>query len=568
MELMVKIEHKGQEGRAGYTTKSVHNSKTLRSAQNQVDANGSLGKNQFMRHCFAAPVATLGPDGRSASLGFYQQTRKGDRLYLFEFCQTIRTTLSSSENVASIRRRWADEGLVDDTSRWFMRALMHLRWFINDFAGFADMDNVLENLAEIPWSTVFPDLDLGICASLPRLAWLCVLDWGGCFRIGTYRDRIDNTLDKASAVAPLGMVRMATAVPKSSSPAPAFPRPENNGFGYISNTTLAGMARHRKEHSNGIGRLHAGDDGLVDPVMKAAWDTAASDQRVSPPEAMRWQAYMSGTLIYKALFCPRKAGQTLADYVEEQQYARESPAAMLEVMLRSVKPGVELQQPKTAESIANLLWHLMGHNRIFTEKDCRLHPAVTNQVLTKQEMNAVEGDGLLIGGRRGPAGTKWENEMLPPWRLVIEKGPDGDCWGMGLSADQDIEADQLAALYVGLWANDCDGFPTGRHNVRLGENRGFCLGELPLEVLLSVSAPGVFFNAAASQVAANLVLRRADAEKFRGLVYIPMYTRVRIRKGDFGHWHYDPFAGAGGADSYKFDDSQFVSPQPGGASRR
>jgi len=267
---------------------------------------------------------------------------------------------------------------------------MHLRWFINDFAGFADMDNVLENLAEIPWSTVFPDLDLGICASLPRLAWLCVLDWGGCFRIGTYRDRIDNTLDKPSSVAPLGMKRMATEVPKSSAPAPAFPSPESNGFGYISNAKFAEMAMHRKQYFNGIGRLHAGDDGLVDPVMKAAWDKATSDQRVSPSEAMRWQADMSGTLIYNALFCPRKAGQTLAAYVEEQHYARQSPEAMLEVMLRSVNPGVELQQPKTAASIANLLWHLMGRDRILTEKDCRLHPAVTNHVLTVQEMNAVE----------------------------------------------------------------------------------------------------------------------------------------------------------------------------------
>ena len=34
-ELTVRVEHKGEQGSPGYTTKSVHNSKTLRSAQNQ-----------------------------------------------------------------------------------------------------------------------------------------------------------------------------------------------------------------------------------------------------------------------------------------------------------------------------------------------------------------------------------------------------------------------------------------------------------------------------------------------------------------------------------------------------
>ena len=99
--------------------------------------------------------------------------------------------------------------------------------------------------------------------------------------------------------------------------------------------------------------------------------------------------------------------------------------------------------------------------------------------------------------------------------------------------------------------------------MRLGEGRGFCLGELPLAVLESVGAPGVFFNAANS-THANLVLKRQEAVCLQGLVYIPMYVQNghTIRKGDFGHWNYKPFAGGGGADPYTFDDSIFHHHEP------
>jgi hypothetical protein len=560
-ELMVKIEHKGEQGRPGYTTRSAHNSKILRSAQNLIDVKALL-RNNFMQHCFesAAPTNVLGQDGRGTALGFYL---KGTRAFIFEFCQPIPTTLDSSKDVAAIRRRWANEGLVDDTARWFMRAVMHLRWYLNDRVGFADMDNVLGNLAETPWATVFPKLDYSICARLPHLAWLCIVDWGGYFRIGSWKER-QNLDEKASAVAPPGMKRMATATaPRANAPAPAFPRPEVGGFGFFDKQKLTEMAEHRRQRFNGIGRLDAGDHGSADPVMKAAWNEVTGDVRVSAAEAIRWQAYMSGTLIYKAVFCPRMAGQTLADYVEEQECARKSPEGMLEVMVSRLKPGVELQQPDTAALIANLLWNLMRKDGRLTEKECRLHPAVTNLVLTKQESDAVKGDGLLIGGKMGPDGTKWAKMMLPLWRLHVEYGPDNCCWGIGARADQDLKDGEFASLYVGLSVADCEGFPSGRHNVRLGEDQGFCLGELPLAVLESVGAPGVFFNAANS-THANLVLKRREAVFLQGLVYIPMYVQNghTIRKGDFGHWNYKPFAGGGGADPYTFDDSIFHHHEP------
>jgi hypothetical protein len=141
---------------------------------------------------------------------------------------------------------------------------------------------------------------------------------------------------------------------------------------------------------------------------------------------------------------------------------------MLEVMVSRLKPGVELQQPDTATLIANLLWNLMRKDGRLTEKECSLHPAVTNLVLTKQESDAVKGDGLLICGKMGPDETKWATTMLPLWRLHMEYGPDNCCWGIGARADQDLKDGEYASLYMGLWVDDCEGFPSGRHNMRLG----------------------------------------------------------------------------------------------------
>jgi hypothetical protein len=303
--------------------------------------------------------------------------------------------------------------------------------------------------------------------------------------------------------------------------------------------------------------------------MKAAWNLITGDDRASPDQAVRWQAYMSGATMY-SVFCPRQEGQSMDDYVEEQQYARNSPGNMMEVMTRRLKTGVEIQQRETAESFSNLLWNLMGDNRRYTEKECRLHPALTHLCLTKQELDAVKGGGLLIGGGCAPEGSPWRGKRLPRWKLATECGPDGKCWGIGARADEDIGPGQLAALYVGLSATVSDGFPSSRHNVRVGDSGSkHCLGELPMAVLQELGGAGVFFNAANTRNA-NLVLKRLDFWESNGLLYIAMYVQEKrkISKGDFGHWDYKPFAGEGGAESYNFDDSKFLPGQPGGGASR
>jgi hypothetical protein len=216
-QAVVKLEHKGQEGRAGYANQSMHNSKTIRSAQILTEAAAILIKSKYMQHCYAAPIQMLNK-GRAA-LGFLM---KGKRVHIFEFCHHIPSLdLRRSEKVAAIGRRWTDEGLIDDNTRWLFRSLLHLMWYLNDRVGIAQLDNTPDNLVEVPWSKVYPSLNRTVSDRMPTPGWLCIVDWGGCFRIGDSKERRDNAPDgRASAVAPAGMMRMATQAPAKSAPAP------------------------------------------------------------------------------------------------------------------------------------------------------------------------------------------------------------------------------------------------------------------------------------------------------------------------------------------------------------
>jgi len=261
--------------------------------------------------------------------------------------------------------------------------------------------------------------------------------------------------------------------------------------------------------------------------------------------------------MYTEVFCPRLASQSREAYLKEQYIACSSPEAMLDAMTRRVSPGVKVQQPATAASYANLLWNLMrndvqqGKERL-TEKECRLHPVLTHLTLSKEQLDSVAGGGLLIGGKSGPPGSPWEIQRIPEWKLAVEGS-----WGIGVCAQEDLSAGQFAGLYMGLAVKSFQGFPAGRHNVSLDKS-SLCLGELPMKVLLHYGASGAFINAAAP-ADAELELRRQDAWEWRGLIFIPLYVKSGklIRVGQFVHWHYNWKSGAGGADSFSFDDSLF-----------
>jgi hypothetical protein len=61
-------------------------------------------------------------------------------------------------------------------------------------------------------------------------------------------------------------------------------------------------------------------------------------------------------------------------------------------------------------------------------------------------------------------------------------------------------------------------------------------------------------NAALNARDANLTLRRTEFWRDgKGNVYMGLYAKKDIARGTFLRWEYDPFAGGGGSNSYRFE---------------
>jgi hypothetical protein len=88
---------------------------------------------------------------------------------------------------------------------------------------------------------------------------------------------------------------------------------------------------------------------------------------------------------------------------------------------------------------------------------------------------------------------------------------------------------------------------------------GFLVGELPLDLLVELNAPGPCFNAGDVSTPNNLVLNRRLKwlDPITGILYLAFNASSTITKNAPGRWDYKPFCGKGGADSYNFDDSKF-----------
>jgi hypothetical protein len=242
-----------------------------------------------------------------------------------------------------------------------------------------------------------------------------------------------------------------------------------------------------------------------------------------------------------------------------------SPEAVLNCMTRQLKEGVTIQQPKIAAQFANLIHNLLS--RKVTNEVARTHPVLTHHIFTKEVQSAINGEGYLIPGRVGPPGNEYAGRESAPWRLKPD-GPRGNPgkWGTGACAARFIKEGTLAAWYVGLahslatTTNSLHEYPPGIANVTLNDGTEpelTALGELPLELLHELGAPGVFFNAKPAANGANLRLERRKRIIQNGLIYIPFVAIHDILEGDFGYWEYDPDKGLGGADSFRFDDSIF-----------
>jgi hypothetical protein len=572
----------------GLGDKELHNSETVREAQILLECIPALHRSTLMQKCLAQPVKCLSTTSGecSASAAFYRRGK--GKVYIFSFFQ-LEADVGGLSCFDAVPKLWSENGQVDNTTRLLVRGLCHMLNFMNNVAGMAQLDCVLQNFAEVLPRHAFPGMCPEIRDAMPRPALVKMIAWGGCVRIGTSHERKDKQ-PRPRAVAPAPLQRLSTKAGSQGNAAsgPALPRVKEN-FGVLDNATITNFAVHRKEAAGGVGRPRGGNPAHSCPLIEYVLGKAKGDERLDADLALLSQSYGVGSVLYHEIFCKPKPVQTMEQVLLEKEKACQSAEAMLQTMKSRVPPGLEVQQE--AKLYANLMWNLMraGNTRpgasakadtdeeltnIVAElkatripvQDILRHPVLTNLTFSKEQSATVQGVGLPIGGVPLPSNCPFASEaqQVPIWNVKPD-GPNGS-WGNGAFADQDIEPGQLAAVYVGLdysykSSRDVCELAPGNHNATLFDgsaDRGTCVGELPLEVLQAVGGVGVFFNAKTLQQGANLVLKRKQNWRDgRGLVYIPMYARVAIKKGEGGYWDYDPAAGAGGADSYTFDDSIF-----------
>jgi len=543
------------------TAKNMHNSETVREQQIASVILKILKRYKKMRHMSTRPIAAY-PE--RSTLGFL---RKGENVHIFSLWEAIPTTdLAKSELVASIRLNFTQEGRVDERTRAFARNILFLSKVFADDLGYAQLDWSTGNCYELTPAQVFPGLTFA--SELHRPLGFGFLDLGGAVPIGTLKDRMDHRPHKGPAVS---LTRNATAAPaRRSDQNVGLPRPDGSGFGFINAAKLDEYTRHRKQSSTGLGRTGV-TAGYECPGLRRIREKASGDEVLEIEDALRGHSYGAAAMIYNAIFCRRLQTQTMDDYLAEQEQAAESQEAMLEAMKRRVQAGVEIQQPETIELFANLMWNLMRRGEPLSVQQCLVHPVLTCNIYSREQLAEIKGVGLLMPGGPGPTGSPWEHQRFPAWRLVLD-GPDGKrdgSWGMGLVAEETLKEGDFAALYAGFEfsLNNEDSsaeWPEGRANVSVNDGNPRradfkIMGELPLEELQRLCAPGQFFNAKKSGYGANLVMQRRNAWcDGKGRAFLPMVAaKGGIAKGQGGYWAYDHESGAKGANSTSLNDSKF-----------
>ena len=551
------------------TSATMHNSESVRESQSLILIERSLQRAGRMKHMVRKLIPVL--EGGRAAVGFiktgHKDKSRSDGMLIFMFCETIPDgcDLHGSKIVQDVRDAWRERGEIVENARALARGILHAGAWMSNEHGWVQLDGSWGNLYTVPWSLSSPGLnDPAVAGRMPEPAGIGFCDLGGSMYIGTRSERKDKQARPATNTTAAPLFRAIT----QTEPALGAKKPRiavTGNVGILTNAKLLELAEHRKHAAVGNGRPTGGTPLCTCRKMKKEFDAAGADEVMAADKAILWQSATAGVIIL-SLFCPPSKNQSSDEYIRERELAAQSQADMRSFMARYVREDVEIKQQKTADLFANLIWNLIKENqeKRITDDRALTHPALSHIIFTQEVLDAVQGDGYLIPGRNGPAGSVFEHLTSKAW-LLKPDGPGGS-WGTGAFAAEDIKDGELACLYAALAhgmssLNALHEYPPCHANVTIFDGTDpemTAIGELPLEVLHDLGAPGVFLNAKPTGHGANL--RLARKERFvtaGGIIMIPYYATEDIPKGNGGYWQYEEGKGVGGADSYSFDDSSF-----------
>ena len=565
------------------TSQNIHNSEIVRDSQLIERVTSEMDRLGPMRKCIPrllplfqvdkACAAAVGVARRSSAA----QSSGGESLLPFMLCEHIAGDLGHSKLLSDVQEAWAQRGEINDHTRMLALMILHTAHFMQHFIGLVLMDHSYGNVFLLHRDETMSWVDSSTAKILSGPGGVAWCDLGAAIYIGPWNKRLDG---RVTGSVPLARSNTDASGVKCSTNTKAKQKPTlvrlncgGSEIGLLPKSKLQECEVRRAQIHGGLGRPEGATRGFHDTVMRERW-RRSGDIPLSIDDILSWESFGNGALIY-GMFCPRRKGFSIQQYLEEQQRAAESPEAMLETMKSYVDRDAEVQQPQTLALWANLLFHLMRPDieQRMTVQKMRLHPAVTQRTLSLDEWQAVNSEeGYIFPAGKGPAGSPWAEHVIPGWTVKLDghRGP-------GAFALQPIHAGQLAGLYAAVEYNatlpksgDLSEYPPCRSNVSVNDGVGnetvkqVALGILPLVLMRELCSVGTCFNAGDTTGPSNLRLDRrlawtGSTGPLKGITLIPFYVlhSADIKEKDAGLWKYSPFNGKGGIDSYTFEDGNF-----------
>ena len=531
--------------------KTLHNSQNIREALLLNAIEKYMLRSKRFRWSFTRLLSLLaGKDQRErASVGY---AGSKERFLVFSIMEAIPVDLGHAQLLKEVRYLYRSEGVLDERARALGRSILHFASIMHQKCIYLG-DVSFGNIFPVSWREILPNVSPSTRNKFAEPGGIGWCDWGSAVRT------------KESGSEPVPLARQCTRPEESakSQKSLTYLKVNRDGIGLIGKQKLMECADRRR--SLGYGQTTFGTPGMRDTRMvEEEFKKASKTAPRTLGQIMRFESYGHGAALFQ-IFCPRSQCVPIEKYEKEQNFAASSAANMLATMKKYVEPGVVIKQPETLALWSNLVWNLMKEEDRISEDKALLHPALSLRILSQQHYEAVRtGDGILFSERLGPVGSPMEDLRFPAWKVKLTKSK-----GLGAFSVGRIENDAPAALYAGLLyslteGEDLNVWPPGRHNVRLFDGQvdnGQVIGELPMEVIVEESAPGVIFNAGDSSERSNLKLDRYKVwtDPNTGITYMPFFVSKRegINPGEEGLWEYKPFDGRGGSACYSFNDSVY-----------
>ena len=328
---------------------------------------------------------------------------------------------------------------------------------------------------------------------------------------------------------------------------------KKTGIGYLCSSKIRAMF-----DSGPISRTVCGTRTFRSEGMAAQFnDPMNKGKPLESTDASRFD-FTSAMMCSVQLIRPApRSSDARAQWERDLTTAIGSKEAMREFLQKGAE--VAVQQPGLLDAYADMFWKSLRKEVRCTALDALVSKALSCKVWSLPQLQALRGAGISLpgGANRCPPGSPWHARGLVLSNLTLKEEFDsrsGASIGAGVLTPCSIKAGDFIGFYAGTEASE-DEVPPCRYAtyVLAGGTRRHVFAEQPVDWFLQRNIVGPFLNASTGNDPHEVELKRDDFwTGSDGILYIAMYATRDVAAGQFLRWRYNPFAGAGGRNSYMF----------------